>query len=218
MRGLFISLEGIDGVGKTTQVARLRDYARDFGREIVVTREPGGTRLGAELRQLLLHGFDVLPRAEALMFAADRAQHVDEVIRPALERGAIVICDRYLDSSLAYQAAGRDLAVAEIRRLSMWATGGLLPERTYLLDMDPQASHARLRHGEDRMEAAGEGFQRRTRQAFLALARRDPERFRIVDAADPVETVCTAIRDDAAPLLARLRHTDPVSPNGGPTA
>ena len=188
MAGLFISFEGVDGVGKTTQVGRLRDYALSLGYDVVVTREPGGTPLGRALRQLLLHGVssgadddaaaapqpasaaDIAPRAEALIFAADRAQHVAEKIRPALERGAVVITDRYLDSSLAYQAGGRELTPAEIRNLSLWATDNLLPERTYLLDMDPSQSHERLTHSADRMEAAGDDFQKRTRRAFLDLA------------------------------------------------
>ena len=195
MTGLFISFEGVDGVGKTTQVERLRDYLEAAGREVVVTREPGGTALGGSLRQLLLRepgdaaeadGTDIAPRAEALIFAADRAQHVAEVVRPALERGAVVITDRYLDSSLAYQAGGRELTADDVRGLSMWATGGLMPVRTYLLDMDPTAAHRRLQHDADRMESAGDEFQQRTRQAFLDLAGHEPGRFRVIDAAWPI--------------------------------
>lgn len=211
-QGIFISFEGVDGVGKTTQVNRLRDELEAMGREVVVTREPGGTALGTAIRRLLLHGVpaesadgeacaDIAPRTEALLFAADRAQHVAEVIRPALERGAVVITDRYCDSSLAYQAGGRELTAAEIRSLSMWATDGLLPVRTYLLDMDPALSHTRLDHDEDRMEAAGRAFQRRTRQAFLDLAAREPNRFRVIDASGTVEEVWQAIREDFVGLL-----------------
>ena len=211
-QGIFISFEGVDGVGKTTQVNRLRDELEAMGREVVVTREPGGTALGTAIRRLLLHGVpaesadgeacaDIAPRTEALLFAADRAQHVAEVIRPALERGAVVITDRYCDSSLAYQAGGRELTAAEIRSLSMWATDGLLPVRTYLLDMDPALSHTRLDHDEDRMEAAGNAFQRRTRQAFLDLAAREPNRFRVIDASGTVEEVWQAIREDFVGLL-----------------
>lgn len=211
-QGIFISFEGVDGVGKTTQVNRLRDELEAMGREVVVTREPGGTALGTAIRRLLLHGVpaesadgevcaDIAPRTEALLFAADRAQHVAEVIRPALERGAVVITDRYCDSSLAYQAGGRELTAAEIRSLSMWATDGLLPVRTYLLDMDPALSHTRLDHDEDRMEAAGSAFQCRTRQAFLDLAAREPNRFRVIDASGTVEEVWQAIREDFVGLL-----------------
>ena len=221
MAGLFISFEGVDGVGKTTQVGRLRDYALSLGYDVVVTREPGGTPLGRALRRLLLHGVpsgadgdaaaapqpapaaDIAPRAEALIFAADRAQHVAEKIRPALERGAVVITDRYLDSSLAYQAGGRELTPAEIRNLSLWATGNLLPERTYLLDMAPSQSHERLTHSADRMEAAGGDFQKRTRRAFLDLAQAEPERFLVVDAARSVEEVWRTIRADVDAVLAR---------------
>ncbi len=214
MRGLFISFEGVDGVGKTTQVERLRAYLESQGREVVVTREPGGTALGKAIRKMLLHGVadddsspvDIAARAEALLFAADRAQHVSEVIRPAIERGAVVITDRYLDSSLAYQAGGRELTLEEIRSLSMWATGGLLPERTYLLDLDPEQSHARLQHGEDRMESAGSDFQNRTRNAFLDLAEAEPGRFRVIDAGESIESVWERIKTDFDSLQACPRR------------
>ncbi|WEV64204.1 dTMP kinase [Bifidobacterium sp. ESL0732] len=202
MSGVFISFEGVDGVGKTTQVERLKRYVEELGREVVVTREPGGTKLGVDLRQLLLHGGDIAPRTEALLFAADRAQHVAEVIRPALARGAVVISDRYIDSSLAYQAGGRELTQEEVRNLSLWATNNLLPERTYLLDMDPEASHGRLDHSEDRMESAGGGFQERTRQAFLDLAAHEKSRFKVIDASKPIDEVWSQIRTDADDLLA----------------
>ncbi|WEV75252.1 dTMP kinase [Bifidobacterium sp. ESL0800] len=202
MSGVFISFEGVDGVGKTTQVERLKRYVEEMGREVVVTREPGGTKLGVDLRQLLLHGGDIAPRTEALLFAADRAQHVAEVIRPALARGAVVISDRYIDSSLAYQAGGRELTQEEVRKLSLWATNNLLPERTYLLDMDPAVSHDRLEHSEDRMESAGDGFQQRTRQAFLDLAVAERSRFKVIDASKPIDEVWRQIRGDADELLA----------------
>ncbi|MCO6559408.1 MAG: dTMP kinase [Bifidobacterium sp.] len=202
MSGVFISFEGVDGVGKTTQVERLKRYVEELGREVVVTREPGGTKLGLALRQLLLHGGDIAPRTEALLFAADRAQHVAEVIRPALARGAVVISDRYIDSSLAYQAGGRELTQEEVRNLSLWATNNLLPERTYLLDMDPAVSHGRLDHSEDRMESAGDGFQERTRQAFLNLAAHEKSRFKVIDASKPIDEVCNEIRVDTDNLLA----------------
>lgn len=206
MAGLFVSFEGVDGVGKTTQVERLREYALSLGYDVIVTREPGGTPLGKALRQLLLHGVpdgsaDIAPRAEALIFAADRAQHVAEKIRPALKRGAVVITDRYLDSSLAYQAGGRELTTAEIRNLSLWATDNLLPDRTYLLDMDPLRSHERLTHSADRMESAGGDFQRRTRDAFLQLARSEPDRFRVIDATRTIGEVWAAIQADFDDLL-----------------
>lgn len=227
MAGLFISFEGVDGVGKTTQVERLRQYLESRGRTVVVTREPGGTPLGVALRKLLLHNVslsnasddtspdsgtagnppaDIAPRAEALIFAADRAQHVAELIRPALDRGDVVITDRYLDSSLAYQAGGRELTPAEIRNLSLWATNGLLPVRTYLLDMDPSVSHTRLQHEADRMESAGDDFQNRTRRAFLDLASAEPDRFRVIDAAQSIDQVWSAIQSDIDDLLRTMHN------------
>ncbi|PST48419.1 dTMP kinase [Bifidobacterium callitrichos] len=229
MAGLFISFEGVDGVGKTTQVERLRAYLESRGLGVVVTREPGGTALGRAIRRLLLHGVDVhgvddgasgrsadiAPRAEALLFAADRAQHVAETIRPALERGEVVITDRYLDSSLAYQAGGRELTAAEIRELSTWATDSLLPVRTYLLDMDPSLSHSRLTHDADRMESAGNEFQHRTRRAFLDLAAGEPERFRVIDASRSIDEVWATIQTDIDELLLRERRD---GENGGESA
>ncbi|MCI1797783.1 MAG: dTMP kinase [Bifidobacterium tibiigranuli] len=224
MAGLFISFEGVDGAGKTTQVERLRQYAESLGRSVTVTREPGGTALGRAIRQILLHGVPedaeyagqmvsrgaaentenagIAARAEALLFAADRAQHVAQVIRPALERDGIVITDRYLDSSLAYQAGGRELTVEAVRRLNLWASDALLPARTYLLDMDTDISHRRLTHSEDRMESAGAAFQHRTRQAFLELARKEPQRFKVIDAARPVDVVWQEIKADFDAVLA----------------
>lgn len=202
--GLFISFEGVDGAGKTTQVNLLADYLRALGREVVVTREPGGTALGTQIRAMLLTANpdeEISPRTEALLFAADRAQHVSEVIRPALERGAVVITDRYLDSSLAYQSGGRELTADDIRTLSMWATNNLLPARTYLLDIDPRASHTRLEHAEDRMESAGDDFQQRTRTAFLELAAVQPQRFCVIDAQQSVGEIAALICDDVANLL-----------------
>lgn len=220
MAGLFISFEGVDGVGKTTQVERLRAYLESRGRTVVTTREPGGTALGRAIRWLLLHGVDeesadIAPRAEALLFAADRAQHVAETIRPALDRGEVVITDRYLDSSLAYQAGGRELTATEIRELSMWGTNGLLPVRTYLLDMDPALSHSRLTHAADRMESAGNEFQNRTRQAFLDLAAGEPDRFRVIDASQSIDEVWASIRADIDGLLLRERRD---GANGGESA
>ena len=144
IKGLFISFEGIDGVGKTTQVEALSKHLQSLGLEVVVTREPGGTSLGKELREILLHGSNVSSRTEALLFAADRAQHVAEVILPALKRGAVVITDRYIDSSLAYQSGGRELTMNDIRDLSEWATSSLWPDRTYLLDMNAEDAFERL--------------------------------------------------------------------------
>lgn len=187
--GVFVSFEGGDGSGKTTQIGLLGDWFTRLGHEVVVTREPGGTTLGAELRRLVLHGEDMAPRTEALLYAADRAHHVSTVVRPALERGAVVVTDRYLDSSVAYQAGGRELGADEVENLSLWATGGLLPHVTVLLDIDPAVGVARVPGGLDRLERAGDEFHERTREAYLARAAAHPERIAVVDASLPVEDV-----------------------------
>ena len=154
MTGLFITLEGGDGTGKSTQSALIGDWYTEQGREVVCTREPGGTDLGTELREIVLHSRGhIAPRAEALLYAADRAHHIATVVRPALERGAVVIQDRYLDSSVAYQGAGRVLDPDEVRGVSMWATEGLVPDVTVVLDLDPAI-------GRDRLDAANKQFDR----------------------------------------------------------
>lgn len=199
--GLFITFEGVDGVGKTTQVELLRGYLEQKGRHVVVTREPGGTELGTKIRELLLHGGQVAPRAEALLYAADRAHHVATKIRPALEAGDVVISDRYIDSSLAYQAGGRELTDRDVLELSEFATGKLWPRRTYVLDMSFQQSRRRLSGQPDRLESAGLEFFERTRAKFLELASRDSERFRVINASMSVEDVWAAIRTDIEGLL-----------------
>lgn len=199
---VFIAFEGGDGAGKSTQVAALARWLRARGREVVVTREPGGTELGVRIRELLLHGGEVAPRAEALLFAADRAQHVAAVVRPASERGAVVLTDRYVDSSIAYQGAGRDLRAAEVARLSAWATGGLVPDLTVLLDVTPETGRAR-RHdrAEDRMETEAAEFHARVRAGFLGLAQAEPSRYLVLDAAEPPEASAEAVATRVARLL-----------------
>lgn len=210
MHGMFITFEGGDGSGKSTQAELLGAWCEERGYEVVRTREPGGTRLGAELRRLLLHGGedigDVDPRAEALLYAADRAQHVAKVVRPALERGAVVVQDRYIDSSIAYQGAGRPLEVSEIRQLSEWAAGGLWPSVTILLDIDPTVAAARrsARGGAaDRLEAEASEFHRRVRAAFLAGAAADPDRFLVLDGSKAIDTLHTEVLGRIAPMLVR---------------
>jgi dTMP kinase len=203
--GLFITLEGGDGSGKSTQAAELESWLREQGREVVRTREPGGTEVGAEIREIVLHHRgDIAPRAEALLYAADRAHHIATKVRPALERGEIVIQDRYIDSSVAYQGAGRDLGMDEIRDLSMWATGGLMPDLTVLLDLDEDAARLRLdsaRTRFDRLENEASTFHRRVRQVYLDLAAAEPDRFLLLDATDAVETLAGSIRSRVATLL-----------------
>lgn len=202
MAGLFVVFEGGEGVGKSTQLARAAQWLRERGREVVETREPGGTSLGLELRQLLLDpDGSITPRAEALLYAADRAQHVESVIRPALEAGRVVLSDRYVDSTLAYQGAGRGLA--DTRRLTEWATGGLLPDITVLLDLDPATGleRAGARAAPDRLEAASKEFHEAVRSGFLALAAAAPQRYAVIDAAADPDTVADQVR---AAITARL--------------
>lgn len=202
MTGLFISFEGGDGVGKSTQVRLLAEWLRARGHEVVTTHEPGATRLGAELRAAVLHGEDVSPRTEALLYATDRAHHVATVVRPALERGAVVVTDRYLDSSVAYQGDGRALGADEVERLSLWATEGLLPDLTVLLDLDPAVGLARLTGEPDRLERAGADFHERTRRSFLARAAAGGERWLVLDASRPVDDVAAQVRGRVEELLA----------------
>ena len=198
MRGLWITLEGGDGSGKTTQARLLQQWFEEQGRAVVRTREPGGTEVGRLLRDIVLHHRgEIGPRAEALLFAADRAHHVATVVRPALERGEVVIQDRYLDSSVAYQGAGRVLGADEVRRLSVWATEGALPDLTVLLDIDPAAARARLDADDkpfDRLEAERGDFHTRVRAAYLELAAAEPERFLVLDATLPPEELAARIR------------------------
>ncbi|MBM7077899.1 dTMP kinase [Micromonospora humida] len=193
--GLFVVFEGGEGAGKSTQLEQLAARLREQGRDVVVTREPGATAVGERIRALVLEdsGADApSPRAEALLYAADRAHHVATVVRPALIRGAVVISDRYVDSSLAYQGAGRTLPVDEVSWLSSWATGGLKPDLVVLLDVDPRTGLSRAaarNQGADRLEAESVAFHERVRYAFLDLAANDPKRYLVLDAARPVDEI-----------------------------
>jgi dTMP kinase len=200
-RGLFVSFEGGDGAGKSTQARLLGDWLTSIGHEVVLTREPGGTELGRLLRDAVLHGDHVDARTEALLYATDRAHHVASLVRPALDRGAVVVTDRYLDSSVAYQGSGRDLGADEVERLSLWATEGLLPDVTVLLDVDPVLGKARLTSEPDRLERAGDEFHRRTRAAFLSRAEADPVRWLVLDGTRPADELAAAVRERVAALL-----------------
>ncbi|MFE4973201.1 dTMP kinase [Kitasatospora sp. NPDC056651] len=194
--GFFIALEGGDGAGKSTQAQALAEWIRGKGHEVVLTREPGGSPVGQRLRGLVLDvgNTGLSHRAEALIYAADRAEHVENVIRPALARGAVVITDRYMDSSIAYQGAGRDLAATEVSRISRWATGGLLPDLTVVLDVDPTRARERFTEALDRLESEPTEFHQRVRAGFLALAAADPARYLVVDGSQAPGFVTTAIR------------------------
>ncbi len=205
MAGIFITFEGGDGSGKSTQVALLTDWLVAEGRTVVHSREPGGTDLGEELREIILHrrGY-IAPRAEALLYAADRAHNIATKVRPAVERGDVVIQDRYFDSSVAYQGAGRVLDATEVRNLSLWATEGLIPELTILLDLDAHAGRDRLAATEgayDRLEAEKHDFHERVRDAYLELAAQEPKRFLVLDATSSIEAIAGSIRERVAALL-----------------
>ena len=190
---MFVTFEGLDGSGKTTQVERLRARLEAEGREVVSTREPGGTPLGEGIRELVLHGHEMTPWAEALLFASARAEHVEEVIRPALERGADVLCDRYVDSSLAYQGIARGLGLERVLEVNLDAVGGLLPDRTFVLALDSETASGRIGESPDRIEREEPGFRARVEAAFLELAGRFPERIVVLDASLPADELAERI-------------------------
>jgi dTMP kinase len=215
--GLLIAFEGGEGSGKTTQARLISIWLRELGYDVVTTHEPGATKVGMRLRALLLDTAHtgMSPRAEALMYAADRAEHIASVVAPALDRGAIVITDRYVDSSLAYQGAGRNLPVEEIARFNQFATGGRVPDLTILLDMDPIAGLQRRARSADRLEAEPAEFHQRVRAGFLALARAEPSRYLVLDADRPAEEITREIQDrirgmlpDPVPFVAEANTGD----------
>ena len=192
---MFVTFEGLDGCGKTTQAALLAQFLRDEGVDVVATREPGGTPLGEAIRNLVLHGDHVAPWAEAALYAASRAQHVEEVIRPALDRGATVVCDRYIDSSVAYQGVGRALGLDEVLDLNLAVVGGLVPDKTVLVEIDVETALARVGETGDRIERAGAEFWPRVVEAYGALAARFPDRFVVVDGRRSIPRIAEEIRD-----------------------
>jgi dTMP kinase len=201
-RGWLIAFEGVEGAGKSTQLELLRQELEKLGCQVTTTREPGGTPAGEQIRSILLdRGSTLDARAEALLFAAARAQLVEQVIRPALERGEVVLCDRYLDSSLAYQGTARGLGQEPVIAINRFATGGLLPDLVVLLRLDPAEGLARGRGSRDRIEGLNLEFHRKVARGFLDLAEADPDRFVVVDAASPPETVAAEVRAAVLPLL-----------------
>ncbi|HEX6328982.1 MAG TPA: dTMP kinase [Jiangellaceae bacterium] len=203
--GVFIAIEGGDGSGKSTQARLLARRLRDAGREVVLTYEPGDTRIGTDVRRLVLdvasEGLDA--RAEALLYAADRAEHVAATIRPALERGAVVITDRYVDSSIAYQGAGRGLGVDEIAALSAFATDGLLPDLTVVLDVPEDIRRPRITGLGDRLEREAAEFHETVRQAYLRRAAADPDRYLVVDASRPPADLADLIAEHVEKVVNR---------------
>jgi dTMP kinase len=198
---MFVSIEGVDGSGKSTQVRLLVEYLRGLGREVVATREPGGTELGEQVRRLVLNGPEMASWAEAALFAASRAEHAAEVIRPALVRGADVVCDRFIDSSLAYQGIARGLGLEEVLSLNLTVLEGLLPQRTFVLALDAAAAGARRGGDPDRIEREGDAFQAEVGRAYEALAERFPDRIELADGALPPDEIAQIVRSRVEDLL-----------------
>jgi dTMP kinase len=206
-KGIFIAFEGGEGTGKSTQSKLLATWLEQEGEHVLLTREPGGTSLGKDLRKILLakQTGDISPRAEALLYAADRAHHVHSVIRPALARGEVVITDRYFDSSIAYQGAGRVLSPGEVARISRWATESLFPTLTIVIDLPVETSLARLK-SRDRLESEANDFHERVRQEFLQIARLDPERYYIVDGKQSIEKIHKAVVNRVGEIPTLMRN------------
>ena len=198
---MFVSFEGVDWSGKSTQALLLADWLRGQGRAVLATREPGGTPVAEAVRDLVLHGDEMAPWTEAALYAAARAEHVAQVIRPALERGDDVICDRYLDSSVAYQGGGRGLGEARVRELSLTVTGGLLPDRTFLLLLDPETAVRRSGGDHDRIERSGGAFMHAVDHAYRVLAAGEPDRVVPVDGDRDPDQIAGEIREHVRRLL-----------------
>ena len=198
---MFVTFEGIDWSGKSTQAKLLAAWLEEQGRAVLRTREPGGSPVAEAVRELVLHGDEMSPWAEAALYAAARAENVSSVIRPALARGEDVVCDRYLDSSVAYQGAGRGLGESSVRDLSLLVTGGLLPDRTILVALDPDRARSRAGRDHDRIERAGSDFMRIVEEAYRALAAAEPGRIVVVDGDRPPSEIAEEVREHIRPLL-----------------
>lgn len=189
-KGLFITFEGADGCGKTTQIELIDEYFRGYKIPTLLTREPGSRGLGTKLREILLnYEGDVSSTCESFLFLADRAQHIDCIIKPALEAGKIVLCDRHIDSTMAYQGYGRGIELERISYLNNLATGGMKPDLTIVFDVDVETSMARIGRNKDRMEASGIEFFNRVRQGYLEIAKKEPERVKVVNSSDTIENI-----------------------------
>ena len=187
---MFITFEGADGCGKTTQIKLIDEYLRSKGYKTLLTREPGSKGLGEKIREILLnYNGEVSSRCESFLFLADRAQHVDCIIKPALQEGTIVLCDRHTDSTVAYQGYGRGLDIEEIKKLNALATGGLKPDLTIVFDVDIETSQARVGKNKDRMESAGVEFFKKVREGFLEIAKEEPGRVKVINSSDTIENI-----------------------------
>jgi dTMP kinase len=198
---MFVTFEGVDWSGKSTQATLLADWLRAEGRTVLLTREPGGTPVAEAVRDVVLHGHDMTPWAEAALYAAARADHVEHAIRPALERGEDVVCDRYIDSSVAYQGIGRGLGEERVRELNLLVTRGLLPDRTFLVLLDPEEARRRGAGQPDRIEREGEAFWARVDEGFRSLAAEFPERIVSLDGSRSPEEIAEEVREHARALL-----------------
>ncbi len=195
-KGLFITFEGADGCGKTTQIKLVKDYLEKSGYEVVLTREPGAKGLGEKIREILLN-YDgiVSDRCESFLFLADRAQNIDTIVNPAVEKGKIVLCDRHIDSTVAYQGYGRGLDLKRINKLNLLATDGRVPDLTIVFDIDVETSMQRVGKEKDRMESAGIEFHNRVRNGYLEIAKNEPERVKVVDGREGIEKVFENVKD-----------------------
>lgn len=204
--GCFVALEGGEGAGKSTQARRLLAWLEQQGHDVVLTHEPGDTEVGREVRRIVLDPAtgELSPRTETLLYAADKAEHVERVVAPALARGAVVVCDRYVDSTIAYQGGGRDLDPADVEQVARWATGALRPDLTVLLDLEPGEGLGRF-EDRDRIEAQSQEFHQRVRDTFLRLAAADAERYLVLDARESPEVLESAIRERLEPMLGASR-------------
>lgn len=194
-KGLFITFEGTDGCGKTTQIELLKTYLENKGHTILLTREPGAKGLGTKLREILLnYEGEVSPNCESFLFLADRAQHIDTIIKPAIERGEIVLCDRHTDSTVAYQGYGRGLDLNQINMLNTIATSGFKPDITFVFDIDIETAQKRVGKTKDRMESAGVEFFKKVRQGYLDIAKSEPERVKVLDATQTIEDISNQVK------------------------
>ena len=194
-KGLFVTFEGTDGCGKTTQIELLKTYLENKGYTVLLTREPGAKGLGTKLREILLnYEGDVSPNCESFLFLADRAQHIDTIIKPAIERGEIVLCDRHTDSTVAYQGYGRGLDLNQINMLNTIATSGFKPDITFVFDIDIETAQKRVGKTKDRMESAGVEFFKKVRQGYLDIAKSEPERVKVLDATQTIEDISNQVK------------------------
>lgn len=195
-KGLFITFEGADGCGKTTQLNLLAQYLKEKGLEVVITREPGSKGLGEKIREILLnYEGEVSSNCEAFLFLADRAQHIDMIVKPAVNSGKIVLCDRHTDSTIAYQGYGRGVDLAQIKMLNNLATSGLIPDLTFVFDIDVETSMSRVGKNKDRMESAGIEFHEKVRHGYLELAKDEPERVMVINSNDTIENIFAQVKD-----------------------